>query len=265
METTDMGRVLTEATIENLKDLWAAERGLIPITEIRCVHVKDALVDTGATALALPKRYIEQLGLSKKGERRTTSAQGSFMIPIYEAVRLTIMGRDMPLDVMEVPDDIPVLIGQIPLEMFDLVVDPQSRRLIGNPAHGGVQTLELYRWQGTRSNPAFAAFALLPTANTDYNDDARGAMSAGGAWCSQLRLWVAWVGSREMHLPSSGAKPLPYPESSRLGILALEAVAPGMFCVRADFVDFRFGTNPTHEHEHQPDSQFLDHRPYRPR
>jgi hypothetical protein len=92
----------------------------------------------------LPKRYIAQLGLSRKGEKRTTSAQGSFMIPMYDAVRLTIMGRDMPLDVMEVPDDVPVLIGQIPLEMFDLVVDPQSRRLIGNPAHGGVQTLELY-------------------------------------------------------------------------------------------------------------------------
>jgi predicted aspartyl protease len=145
METRDMGRVLTEATIENLKDLWAAERGLIAKEEIRRVEVKDALVDTGATSLAVPQRFIKQLGLVRKGEKRTTSAQGAYMIPVYEAVRLTIMGRDMPLDVMEVPDDIPVLIGQIPLEMFDLVVDPQSRRLIGNPAHGGVQTLELYK------------------------------------------------------------------------------------------------------------------------
>lgn len=144
MGTTEMGRVLTEATIENLQDLWAAQRGLIAQDEIRRVHVNDALVDTGATSLALPKRYIEQLGLAKKGEKRTTSAQGMFTIPVYDAVRLTIMGRDMPLDVMEVPDDVPVLIGQIPLEMFDLVVDPQSRKLIGNPAHGGVQTLELY-------------------------------------------------------------------------------------------------------------------------
>jgi hypothetical protein len=28
--------------------------------------------------------------------------------------------------------------------MFDLVIDLQGRRLIGNPAHGGEQTLELY-------------------------------------------------------------------------------------------------------------------------
>lgn len=48
------------------------------------------------------------------------------------------------MDVMEVPDDVAVLIGQIPLEMLDFVVDPQCRRLIGNPAHGGEQILELY-------------------------------------------------------------------------------------------------------------------------
>jgi len=30
MGTETMGRVLTEATIENLKDLWNAEQGLLP-------------------------------------------------------------------------------------------------------------------------------------------------------------------------------------------------------------------------------------------
>jgi hypothetical protein len=45
---------------------------------------------------------------------------------------------------MEVPDGVPVLIGQIPLEALDLVVDLRGRRLIGNPAHGGEHVLELY-------------------------------------------------------------------------------------------------------------------------
>ena len=48
------------------------------------------------------------------------------------------------MDVMEVPDDTPVLIGQLPLEQLDFVVDLQSRSLIGNPAHGGEQMYELY-------------------------------------------------------------------------------------------------------------------------
>ena len=38
------------------------------------------------------------------------------------------------MDVMEVPDDAPVLTGQLPLEQLDFVVDLQSRTLIGNPA-----------------------------------------------------------------------------------------------------------------------------------
>jgi hypothetical protein len=45
---------------------------------------------------------------------------------------------------MEVPEDCPVLIGQVPLELLDLVVDPAGQQLIGNPAHGGEQVLELY-------------------------------------------------------------------------------------------------------------------------
>ena len=48
------------------------------------------------------------------------------------------------LNVMEVPDTVPALIGQLPLEHLDLVVDLRSRTLIGNPAHGGEHVYELY-------------------------------------------------------------------------------------------------------------------------
>ncbi len=63
---------------------------------------------------------------------------------MYEAVRLTIMGRSCKMDVLEVPDGVPALIGQIPLEYLDFVVDPQQQILIGNPAHGGEHTFEMY-------------------------------------------------------------------------------------------------------------------------
>lgn len=144
MENGKMGRVLTEATVESLQDLWDVHRGLLTPDKVRRIEVKDALVDTGATGLAMPSRFIQQLGLIRHGEKRATSTAGVCMVPLYNAVRLTIMGRDMTVDVMEVPNDVPVLIGQIPLEMLDLVVDLQSRRLIGNPAHGGEHMLGLY-------------------------------------------------------------------------------------------------------------------------
>ena len=143
-ETETMGRVLTEATIENLKDLWAVERGLETSDQVRRIVVPDALVDTGATLLSLPTRLVQQLGLAKTSRRRVTSSAGVTEADMYEAVRLTIQGRDCTLDVMEVPDAVPVLIGQIPLEHLDLVVDLRNRTLIGNPAHGGEHTYEMY-------------------------------------------------------------------------------------------------------------------------
>jgi hypothetical protein len=63
---------------------------------------------------------------------------------LYGSVRLTIQGRTCHMDVMEVPDDVPVLIDKLPLEELDFVVDPQGGCLIGNPAHAGEQMYELY-------------------------------------------------------------------------------------------------------------------------
>src|SRR6476661_8025681 len=143
VEGIEMGRVLTAARVENLKDLWDAERNRLPVAAIRRLDLTDALVDTGATTLALPTRYIQQLGLAKSRDKTAISSRGKSQIAIYEAVRLTIMERECVVEVMEVPDEVPPLIGQIPLEMLDLVVNPQSRTLSGNPAHGGEQVLEL--------------------------------------------------------------------------------------------------------------------------
>jgi predicted aspartyl protease len=144
METATMGRVMTEATVENLKDLWDAQRGILPADQARVLHIPDALVDTGATLLALPTSLIRQLGLAQTSSRRATSTAGPTVANIFEAVRLTIQGRSCTMDVMEVPDSVPPLIGQIPLEHLDLVVDLRNRRLIGNPEHGGEHMYELY-------------------------------------------------------------------------------------------------------------------------
>jgi hypothetical protein len=65
-------------------------------------------------------------------------------MPMYRAVRLTIQGRDCAIDVGEIGNEFPVLIGQIPLELLDWVVDPKGQRLIGNPEHGGEQIMEVF-------------------------------------------------------------------------------------------------------------------------
>jgi predicted aspartyl protease len=144
MGTETMGRVLVEATIENLQDVWDAERGMIAEDQVHRITVKDALVDTGATMISLPSRLINLLGLKKIATKAVTSSVGPVEAKLFGTVKLTIQGRECKSDVLEVPDNVPPLIGQIPLELLDFVVDPRGQRLIGNPEHGGEHMFEMY-------------------------------------------------------------------------------------------------------------------------
>jgi len=139
-----MGRVTTEAVIENSGDLFEVSIGKLTADKVRRVVVSDALVDTGAYTLSLPTSMIKELGLYKVATRRVRTAAGTREVNRYSAVKLGIQERDVTVDVMEVPDDCPVLIGQIPLEFMDFVVDPKNQKLIGNPAHGGDWVIEMF-------------------------------------------------------------------------------------------------------------------------
>lgn len=143
METADMGRVVTEATIYNSNDWADAKRGVLAPEQVRKVTVPDASVDTGASTLGMPRRLIEQLGLVKYADKRAMTMAGVTTIAVYGTARLEIMGREYPTDVLEVPDECPVVIGQLPLEAMDWVIDMKTHKLIGNPAHGGEHILDL--------------------------------------------------------------------------------------------------------------------------
>ncbi len=144
MELAVMGKVVVSAKIENLADQLKARDGQLAADQVRCVEVADALVDTGATMLSLPVRLIQQLGLRRCRTKTAQTSAGVFTFGIYGAVRLTVQDRDCVIEVAELPDGCPPLIGQIPLEMLDFVVDLKNRRLIGNPDHGGEQMIDMF-------------------------------------------------------------------------------------------------------------------------
>lgn len=139
-----MGKVIVPVRLENVYDLHEVSMGNREPAAVRAIDVADALVDTGAFTLSLPRRLVAQLGLKPLRTRSPRTAGGPVTLQVYGTVRLTVQGRDCTCDVVEIPDDCPVLIGQVPLELVDFVVDPSSQRLIGNPAHGGEQVIELY-------------------------------------------------------------------------------------------------------------------------
>ena len=65
-----MGRVLVPAIIENQYDLFEVSQGRRRPEEVRRLEVPDALVDTGAKMLSLPKRFIDSLGLQFLQEKQ---------------------------------------------------------------------------------------------------------------------------------------------------------------------------------------------------
>jgi len=143
METATRGKVLVTAKLDNLEDLYRVQQGQLTADQVRSVEVIDALIDTGASTLLASKRIIAQLGLLPLRTRTSRTIAGPSTLPIYRAARLTVQGRDCICDVAEIPDEFGVVIGQVPLELMDWVVDPKGQKLIGNPEHGGQHMIDV--------------------------------------------------------------------------------------------------------------------------
>lgn len=116
----------------NSVDKGEVKRGLIRSDQIRTLEV-EGLVDTGATTLVIPTEVAETLGLTEIGRRSVRLADGSVHdFPQVGDLYIEILGRGMSCDAIAMPTKT-LLIGQIPLEGLDLVVDPKSRDLAVNP------------------------------------------------------------------------------------------------------------------------------------
>ena len=137
-----MGKVIVKIKLTNLFDLAVLNRQLSR-RRARQVEV-ETLVDTGATRLYLKPSVIKKLGLQRVYAVRSQTTNGEAIRFKYEPVQLELMGRKENFDVIEVPESVPNLLGQVPLEVLDLVVDSKRQKLIPNPAHGGEQMTEEY-------------------------------------------------------------------------------------------------------------------------
>ena len=129
-----MGDVTVPIKVQNWLDLEKialSERSEPP----RTVETQ-ALVDTGAVRFYLQASLIQRLGLRPIREITSrTMADIRVLRRVFSNVDLEIQGRSASFEVVEVPDELPNVVGQTSLEILDWVVDPRGRRLIPNPAH----------------------------------------------------------------------------------------------------------------------------------
>ena len=96
-----------------------------------------ALADTGALHLCLPKHLVIQLGLEELEKREVILADGSRQSVAYVGpVKLTFENRSCYIGALVLGDEI--LLGAIPMEDLDLVLQPALRKIIVNPENPNI-------------------------------------------------------------------------------------------------------------------------------
>ena len=142
MELTTMGKVLVTAKLDNLNDVFEANQGRLTDDQ---VPPSRSQMHWWTPAL-LPYWCRSDSSLSWGCNRCAAGSRerlpALLQLQMYRAVRLTVQGRDCVCDVGEIPDEFPVIIGQIPLESLDWVIDTKGQRLIGNPEHGSQHMID---------------------------------------------------------------------------------------------------------------------------
>ena len=132
-EKNQAGQVHVSITVVNYADRVLAEHNFMPFETIRTLTLGNALVDTGATLLGLPKRIIEQLGIPVDREITVNTATGECKRRVFRDANLTVNGRQGTFDCIELESIDQPLLGVVPMRMLRLQPDLQNQRLIAIP------------------------------------------------------------------------------------------------------------------------------------
>lgn len=97
----------------------------------------NVLVDCDAIDLCVPPLVAKQLRLDKVEERMITLADGRREVVDYVGPLLVeVFGRHASTGAMVTGNQ--VLLGAIPMEAMDVLIDPRRQQLIPNPAHPNI-------------------------------------------------------------------------------------------------------------------------------
>jgi len=114
-------------------DMGLAQAGHLTENNVRSVTLT-AIVDTGATSLVINEEIFKQLGLSVVKTREVNLAGGGKTEgKITDPVHIQWKDRFAVVNAVVLPGG-KTLLGVIPLEFMDLMVDPINRELVG--VHG---------------------------------------------------------------------------------------------------------------------------------
>ena len=125
-----MVTIQAEITLKNAADKLNYERGLIKEQDVRSVTVM-AVVYTGTLSLIISEELRQKLGLAIKGEEFTLMAFNGQRVSynLTEEVEIRLKDRYSSIPAVVIPGAANVLLGAIPLENMDLIVNPVTQEL----------------------------------------------------------------------------------------------------------------------------------------
>ena len=127
-----MGLVYTDIELINPR-----EPSLRPI-------VQKALVDSGAITLCIPEHVALRLNLKELEKREVTTAEGkSMIVPYVGPVQVHFENRNCFTGALVMGDS--VLLGVVPMEDMDLVINPRLQQVTVNPASPNIPTAVVKR------------------------------------------------------------------------------------------------------------------------
>ena len=130
-----MGLVYAELDLLNGGDVYLYRQNLLDESEIKRVNTT-ALVDTGAYMLSINENIKTQLDLPVIEKQFVTLADDSTIeVEIVGPVEVRFENRSTTVRAVVLPGDAEVLLGAIPMEDMDVLVDPRQRMLVVNPKH----------------------------------------------------------------------------------------------------------------------------------
>ena len=127
-----MGEIRQSVTLENSGDREIAYRGHGTETDIRRTTI-EGVVDTGAVSLVIPEEVATELGLRHEGTRTVIYADERREERPVTNVTIRIGNLATWTEAIVGPPGSQVLIGQVVLEILDLIADCKNRTL--TPRH----------------------------------------------------------------------------------------------------------------------------------
>ena len=128
-----MGEVKIDVELENFVDRALADQSNGSEVEVRSFKTQ-ALVDTGAVMGMVAQDVVEYLGVPiKQTDVVSLADERKSEMSVAEGITIKIGDRSTTVPCLVGPPNCEALVGQVVLEVLDLLVDCPGRRVVPNP------------------------------------------------------------------------------------------------------------------------------------